>query len=463
MPVEVLLGIAIGAVALLLLLVIKLKVPAYLALLIVALGTALVTPIPLAETVPTLIEGMGKTLGSVMIIVGLGAMLGRAIEVARGAESLATFFTGKFGVKRVVSAVTVAAFVLGIPVFFDVGFLIFAPIIFGFALVAKINPLKIGLPVASVLIIVHVALPPHPGPVAAAEILGVDSGFMLIVALPLCAVTCVLGYLAVRKFKLEGIEMLDSPAARAVKANGAQPKIGSGAVVGVDPKAPSAGLVSVLILLPIALIMAGTVGTMLIAKESIANTVSGIIGSSSVALLIAVIFAYIVLSRQQGWNAQKRSEIFEGALPLVAIIVFVTGAGGVFANVLVKSGIGSALSNALIASNMPVILAAFVIAAALRISQGSATVAILTTAGLITAPVAAAGYTPLQACLVTIAMCFGAAGFSHVNDSGYWIVTRYLGLSVKDGLRTWTLYSTIFGVIGFLLTWATFGIVTATM
>lgn len=163
MSTSMLLLVAVIAVAVLLFLVIKVKMSAFVALLLVSLGTALVTPIPVGEVVPTMVAGMGKTLGSVMIVVGLGAMLGRLIEVAGGAEALATRFTEKLGKRRVIAAVTMAAFILGIPVFFDVGFIILAPIVFGFAKVARMDPLRIGLPVAAVMLTVHVAMPPHPG------------------------------------------------------------------------------------------------------------------------------------------------------------------------------------------------------------------------------------------------------------------------------------------------------------
>uniref|UniRef100_UPI0037351041 GntT/GntP/DsdX family permease n=1 Tax=Trueperella sp. TaxID=2699835 RepID=UPI0037351041 len=156
-----LLGIAIGAIVVLLFLVIKVKMSAFVSLLLVAVGTALATGIPIENVVPVMQEGMGNTLGSVMIVVGLGAMLGRVIEVAGGADALAHSFTRALGEKHVIAAVTAAAFVVGIPIFFDVGFIILAPIIFGFARVANINPLKIGLPVAGALLTVHVALPPH--------------------------------------------------------------------------------------------------------------------------------------------------------------------------------------------------------------------------------------------------------------------------------------------------------------
>lgn len=161
----------------------------------------------------------------------------------------------------------------------------------------------------------------------------------------------------------------------------------------------------------------------------------------------------------RGVTLEKRGSVLDSALPDVAVIVFVTGAGGVFASVLVASGIGDALSTSLVAMRMPLILAGFLISAALRASQGSATVAILTTAGLLAQPIADAGYSPLQTMLVTLAIGFGALGLSHINDSGFWIVTKYLGLSVKDGLKTWTLLSTVLGLTGFLLTWGVFALV----
>ncbi|MDU5843280.1 MAG: SLC13 family permease, partial [Cutibacterium avidum] len=176
-----LLGIALGAIVLLLLLVIEVKMPAFVAMLLVSFGTALAAGIPLLDIIPTMTTGMGNTLSSVMIVVGLGAMLGRLIETAGGADSLAQRFSAALGPKRVVASVTAAAFVLGIPVFFDVGFIILAPIIFGFARAAKINPLRIGLPVAGAMLTVHVALPPHPGPVAAAGITGADNGMSLLI------------------------------------------------------------------------------------------------------------------------------------------------------------------------------------------------------------------------------------------------------------------------------------------
>lgn len=464
----VLLGIALGAIVVLLFLVIKIKLSAFVSILLVAAGTALAAGIPVSEIVPVMQKGMGNTLASVMIIVGLGSMLGRVIEAGGGADALATRFTALLGEKRVIAAVTAAAFVLGIPVFFDVGFIILAPIVFGFSRVAKINPLKIALPVAGAMLTVHVTLPPHPGPVAAAGITHADVGMMLLTGLPITAVTVALGFFAAKLVRVDAIKLLESPAqaqateaASAVETDEKTSDVVKDTVTAVKDGVASigAGTVVLLILLPILQIMLGTVGNTVLEEGSAAQQWLGFLGSSAMALLTGVIVAYLVVGSRLKWSLQKRGSILDSALPDVAVIVFVTGAGGVFANVLVESGIGKALSGALISLNMPIILAGFLISAALRASQGSATVAILTTAGLLAEPIAAAGYSDFQTVLVTLAIGFGALGLSHINDSGFWIVTKYLGLSVKDGLKTWTVISTIFGVIGFLLTCGLFVLV----
>lgn len=234
-----LLGLAVVAIAILLVLVIRVKTPAFVAMLLVAGATALAGGIAVGEIIPTLTAGMGKTLGSVAIIVGLGAMLGRMIEVSGGAEALARTFTEKLGQHRVVAAVTAAAFVLGIPVFFDVGFIILAPIVFGFAAVAGLSPLRIGMPVAAVLLAVHVVVPPHPGPVAAATTLGTDPGLLTVIGLLACLPMSVVCFVVSQRMNLDRFTLGDSPATEALAA------AESGASRGESGRRPpSAGVVS---------------------------------------------------------------------------------------------------------------------------------------------------------------------------------------------------------------------------
>lgn len=451
MSATVLLLLAAGAIAVLLVLVIRARMSAFVSMILVSMVLALAARIPVGDVVQTMLDGMGKTLGTVAMIVGLGAMLGRAIEAAGGAETLADRFTRVLGRHRVIAAVTAASFVLGIPIFFDVGFIILAPIVFGFAHIARISPLKIGLPVAATLMTLHVVIPPHPGPVASAATLGVDVGLLTIISMPVCAAVVVAAFYAARLFKVDSIVLEGSPLGSAQES--AESAYQPGGVI-ARPHATGPGTVVFLIVEPIAQIMLGTVGQLVTEEGTAAHAVLGFLGSSTTALLTAVLLAYVIIGNQQGWNLEQRGKVLDSALPDVATIVFVTGAGGVFAGVLVASGIGNALAQALAGIHMPIIVTAFVISLALRASQGSATVAILTTGGLLADAVAAGEYSAVQVVLIQMAIGFGALGLSHISDSGFWIVTKYMGLSVKDGLKTWTALSTIAGLVGFVLTGA---------
>ncbi|NHA68599.1 GntP family transporter [Phycicoccus flavus] len=462
------------AVAVLLLLVVRFKLPAFVSLLLVSMGAALLAGIPVEEVVPTMIAGMGKVLGSVAIVVGLGSVLGRLIEVSGGADHLARRFTERLGPARVTVALTAAAFVLGIPVFFDVAFIILAPIVFAFAKIAGLNPLKVGLPVGVVLLALHVTVPPHPGPVAAAAVTGASVGLLTLLALVVGAAAGAVGFFAARIIKVDGITLGPSPATASTEdadggtsfADGPDTTGSGGTATKTEARTdtdnasshngsagvPGTGTVVGLILLPIVMIMVGSVLTTVLGEDNALVPYASFIGSPTTALLVGVLVAYLVIGSRAGWDRTQRSIVADSALPLVAIIIFVTGAGGVFANVLVESGIGKALTDSLTGLGLPLIVSGFLLSSALRAAQGSATVAILTTGGLLADAITNGGYSSLQVALITLAIGFGGLGLSHINDSGFWIVTKYLGLSVADGLRTWTVLTTVTGVSGFLLT-----------
>ena len=454
-----LLAIAAAGVALLLVAVIKFKIPAFLALLVVSVLVALVAGIPLPDIVKTVTEGMGGTLGSVAILVGLGAMLGKMIEVSGGAQALAGKFTQLLGPRRVIAALTSAAFLLAIPVFFDVGFIILIPIIYGFSKAAGVNPVKIGLPVGGIMLAIHVVVPPHPGVVGGAGILNADIGWTTIIGLLTCIPVGVLGYFVAKRLNRRDYPMLSGTAEQfrlfgTGKSDVEQDTTpGGGVAVKTAAKtAPSPAMIITLIVLPILMIMVGTVGAVVLPKGSTAADIAAFVGAPLIALLTALGLAYYFLGIRRGWSSQHTGEVMDSALAPTAIVILVTGAGGVFGKVLTVSGIGTALAEGLQSIGLPLILMAFILAAVLRASQGSATVAIITTSGLLAASVADGGYTPVQTALILVAIGFGALGLSHINDSGFWIVTRYLGLSVADGLRTWTVLTTILGVAGFALT-----------
>ena len=440
MSTSALLLIALASVVLLLLLVIKAKAHPFVALLIVSLLVAFATGIPADKIITTIEKGMGGLLGHIASIIILGSMLGVLIEMSGGAESLAKTLTGVLGAKRTIAALTIVAFILGTPVFFEVGFIIIIPLIYGFSKVAHVSPLKFGLPMAGVMLTVHVALPTHPGAAAAAGILHSDVGWLMLAG--------IVGYFVARfinrrhyHLSINVLEQQQTAEVPDLSVNAQQTRL----------PPPNALVIGGLIVVPIMLIVSGTLCQALLLPENAVRQLMTVIGTPPVALLISLGLASWTLGIRRRMSLKKLGEVTGSAIPSSADVILVAGAGGAFGGVLVASGIGNALAEALETIHLPLMPAAFLLSLVLRASQGSATVAILTTSGLLSQAVV--GLEPLQLVLVTLATCFGSLGLSHVNDAGFWVVTRYLGLSVPDGLKTWTVLTTIMGVTGFLITW----------
>ena len=448
-----LLTIAAAGVALLLLLIIRFKVQAFVALLTVSILVAVAAQIPLKDVFTVVSNGVGSTMGKVALLIALGAILGRMIEVSGGVQSLADHFTAKLGAKRVAVALTAVGFLVAIPVFFEVGIIVLVPIVYAFAKIAKVHPVKFGLPMAGIMLAIHVAVPPHPGIVAGAGVFGADIGLIALISLVICVPLGFLSYWVASIMNRKDYELLP-----AVKTQ--VDEFGTKSLVKVGHDGPGAaavapprpGLIIFLIATPIVLILLGTVGTLTIAKNSAWYGVASFVGNPFFALLVAVALCFFLLAVRRRWSLTETGEIFEGALPPIASILMVVAAGGVFGSVLQVSGIGQALSQTLDTLGVPLLLLGFIISLALRAAQGSATVAIVTTSGLLSSAVASGGYTPAQIAVLVIAIGFGSLGLSHVTDAGFWVVVRYYGLTVADGLRTWTVLTTVLGVAGFALT-----------
>jgi len=380
-------------------------------------------------------------------------VLGRMIEVSGGVQSLADHFTRKLGAKRVAVALTAVGFLVAIPVFFEVGIIVLVPIVYAFAKIAKVHPVKFGLPMAGIMLAIHVAVPPHPGIVAGAGVLGADIGLIALISLLICIPLGFLSYWVASIMNRKDYELLP-----AVKAQ--VEEFGSDSLVKVGHDGPGAaaiapprpGLIIFLIATPIVQILLGTVGTLVIPKSDPRYGLAAFIGNPFLALLVAVALSFFLLAVRRGWSFKETGEIFEGSLPPIASILMVVAAGGVFGNVLQVSGIGGALSKTLDTLGVPLLLLGFIISLALRAAQGSATVAIVTTTGLLSAAASGGGYSPAQIAVIVIAIGFGALGLSHVTDAGFWVVVRYYGLTVSDGLKTWTVLTTILGLAGFALT-----------
>lgn len=440
-----LLLLALGAVLALLGLIVKLRLHAFIALCVVSLLTALFAGIPVVDVVPTLMASFGGTLASVALLVGLGAMIGKLLEVSGGAQVLADNLVNRFGVDKAPLALGVASLCFGFPIFFDAGLIVMMPIIFSVARRFSGSVLTYALPAAGAFAVMHAFVPPHPGPVAAADFLGADIGLLLLVGLVIALPTWYLGaYLYSQYAGKRFVIPLDS----LLFTDSAEKK---------DEAHTPPGFASVMtiLLLPVLLIFMDTGLNTLLTAGVIAggNTVVDtlrLLGKTPVALLITLLVSIVMFSRRYGM-AKIQQWCGDSLAPICGVIL-VTGAGGMFGGVLRASGIGDALAGMLTDTGMPLIVAAFIISACLRVAQGSATVALTTTAALLAPMVAATtGLSAIDLCCVVIAIAGGATVLSHFNDSGFWLVSRLLNMDEKTTLRTWTVMETLLGTIAFVL------------
>jgi GntP family gluconate:H+ symporter len=449
----VLVLIAVGAIALLLFLILKISLHPFVALLLVSILVALAAGIPATQLASVIEAGMGKTLGHIALIIPLGAMIGRLIEHSGGAAVFADDLIRRFGNQRAPLALTIAGAVIGIPVFFEVGVIMLMPMAYGVARATGKPVVNFALPMCIALLIVHAILPPHPGPVAAASLLGSEVGRILMWGLPICAVTtaCAYGFSLVI---LRGrYEMTDDIRAEVYGPDAPQTEAPvAGAGPNAAPYRPAVATVLALILVPIVLIMLGTLASVAIPAGSIVRSVFVALGTPFVALLLDVLVCAYVLGIRHGWTRSAVANVIGSAIPGIALVVLVTGAGGAFAQILVSTGIGYAISDLLRSTGLPVLGLAFFLTLILRVAQGPTTVALITTAGLIGPLVAQSGLNANQLALTCVAMGAGGMAGSHVNDAGFWIVTRLVGLNVADGLRSWTILTSCAGAVGFLLT-----------
>ncbi len=452
-----LLILAVAAVAVLLVLIMAFKVHAFLALTVTSIGTALVAGIPTSRIVEALGFGFNSTLGSVMLLVALGAMLGRMIEASGGAHVLADRMIEIFGEQRAWLALSVASLLMGFPIFFDAGLVVMMPIIYAVARRVGGSFLSIALPSALAFSVMHIFSPPHPGPVAAAATIGADVGEVLIVGLvfALIVFACVAPIAA----KVMG-PRLDLPVPEILGDEREK--------TGFESR-PKVSTIILLLLLPLVLILLNTglnaVSTTRPDAEAFLGSPSvatlRMLGETPIALLITVFVSMFVL----GWGAGKPGTLIEkiedSALGPICSVVLVTGAGGMFGGVLRATGIGDAVASSLNSIGLPVIVAAFLIAQIVRLAQGSATVALTTAASLMAAVIAAGDFTSFQVVAIAMAMSAGSVGFSHVNDSGFWLVSRFFGMTMKQTLATWTVIQGLMAIIGFALSLILYGIASA--
>ncbi|MFD3439130.1 GntP family permease [Streptomyces sp. NPDC058685] len=454
-----LLTVAALGIALLLVLIIKMRLQPFVALLAVSIAVGLAAGLSVTElfgtvqksaAVSVIETGMGGILGHVAIIIGLGTMLGAILEVSGGAEVLSSRLLGLFGEKRAPLAMGLTGLIFGIPVFFDVGIFVLAPIVYAAAKRSGKSIILYAMPLLAGLSMTHAFLPPHPGPVAAAGLFKVSLGWVilmgLVVGIPaVLAAWAYAAWIGKRLFVEVPQDMLEAAEdAKAAIAAERKDRLGDGAT-----EAP-VSLATVLLIIgtPLVLILAATFSSIAL-DESTLRSVVEFFGNPFVALTIALFLAYYLLGIRRGWSRKSLEQVSTSSLKPVGNILLVVGAGGVFGAVLKASGVAQALSDTFNDVGLPVIVLAYLISLVLRVAQGSATVAIVTTAGIVLPLVENGGHSQAFLALVIMAISAGSIFASHVNDGGFWIVSKYFGISERDTLKSWTVLESVLSVAGF--------------
>lgn len=362
------------------------------------------------------------------MVVGLGAVLGKFLGESGGAEVIARTITGWFGSQRLPWAVLAISFVVGLPVFFAVGLVLLTPIVAAMAARSGVNFLSLALPMVAGLSVAHGLIPPHPGPILAVGTLGADPGKTILYSLIIGAPVAALAGPIFSKWACARVPIPPAPLAGSVRVG----RVSFGAAV-------------LTVTLPVLLMLVATVADLTLPKQSFARSVAGFIGSPLFALLASVVLALWTFGARAGFNRAQLLKFSEECLGPTANILLIVGAGGGFNRVLVNSGVGNVLSDLAAGTNLSPLLLGWMIAAMIRIATGSATVAISAAAGIL-APIAIAQNVNVE--LLVIAMGAGSLILSHLNDGGFWFVKEYLGLTVPQTLRTWTVMETIIAVAG---------------
>ncbi|MCF3118911.1 MULTISPECIES: GntP family permease [Streptomyces] len=453
-----LLTVAALGILLLLFLIIKVRLQPFVALLAVSIVVGLSAGLSVTElfgtvqksdAVSVIESGMGGILGHVAIIIGLGTMLGAILEVSGGAEVLASRLLGLFGEKRAPLAMGLTGLIFGIPVFFDVGIFVLAPIVYAAAKRSGKSILLYCLPLLAGLSMTHAFLPPHPGPVAAAGLLKVDLGWVILMGI-VCGIPAVLAawvfsaWIGKRIFvpvPQDMVEAADEAKAAVVaeqRAAGVQP----------SEKPVPLGTVFAIIGTPLLLILLATFSSIAFDPSTFRSVIE-FFGSPFVALTIALLMAYYLLGIRRGWSRKSLETVSTSSLKPVGNILLVVGAGGIFGAVLKASGVAKALSDTFQDVGLPVIVLAYLLSLILRVAQGSATVAIVTTAGIVAPLLAEGDYSQAFVALVIMAISAGSIFASHVNDGGFWMVAKYFGISERDTLKTWTVLESVLSIAGF--------------
>ena len=435
-PTRLVIAAVVGLI-LLLVLIIKFKIQAMIAILVGAILIGLGAGMPFEQIVTSVNDGIGNTLKGIALLVGLGSMFGSILEISGGAQTLVVTMVNRFGDRKAAWALGITGLVIAMPVFFDAGLIILIPLAFSLAKRTGRSSLYYVIPLLAGLAVGHAFIPPTPGPVLVATMLGVDLGWVILIGI-CCGIFSMIvagpiwGAYCGKKFFVPVPEQV----ARQADLD--------------ESKLPGFWSVVLIILIPLVLIILKSVAGVVEALAP-ARGVINFLGEPFVALTLATLVAMVMLGYRHGYTGEQLEKVMTKSLEPVGLILLVTACGGVLRYILQYSGLGEIIGHAVASASFPMVIVAFVVAALVRISVGSATVAMTMAAGIIAAMPELSGLSPLHLACITAAVAGGATVCSHFNDSGFWLVKSLVGMDEKTTLKTWTLMETLVGGTGFLV------------
>ncbi|MCK0146332.1 gluconate:H+ symporter [Arenibacter sp. F26102] len=425
--------IVVLGLILLFLLIAKFKLNAFIAFIIVSLAVGIAEGMELQGVIQSIQNGIGNTLGFLVIILGLGAMLGKLVADSGAAQQITTKLVAKFGIKNIQWALVLTGFIVGIPMFYSVGFVILIPLIFTIAASTGLPLLYVGLPMIASLSVTHGFLPPHPAPTAIASMFNADIGKTLlygtIIAIPAITLAGPVFSRTIKNITATPIKEFVNP------------------TILKEEEMPGINISIFTALLPVILIMLATAADLLLPKDAAILPIVNFIGNPVIAMLIAVLVAIYTLGLARGKEMTEIMASVASSISGITMVLLIIAGAGALKEVLVDSGVSDYIANILKDSSFSPLLLAWLVATVIRVCVGSATVAGLTTAGIVLPLVNATG---VSAELMVLAIGSGSLMLSHVNDGGFWLFKEYFNLSIKDTLKTWTVMETTVGVMGLI-------------
>ncbi|MEU3891427.1 gluconate:H+ symporter [Streptomyces sp. NPDC029041] len=429
------LGIAVLAgIAVIVLLITKFKLHAFLSLTIGSLALGAIAGAPLDKVLTSFSTGLGTTVAGVGVLIALGAILGKMLADSGGADQIVDTILEKAGGRSMPWAMVLIASVIGLPLFFEVGIVLLIPVVLMVAKRGNYSLMRIGIPALAGLSVMHGLVPPHPGPLVAIDAVGADLG-----------VTLALGVLVAIPTVIIAGPVFSKYAARWVDVPVPEKMIPQRPSEELDRR-PGFGATLFTVLLPVILMLAKALVDIVVDDpENPAQRVFDVIGAPLIALLASVLVGIFTLLRPAGFSKERLSPLVEKSLMPIAGILLIVGAGGGFKQTLIDTGVGRMVLDVSKDWAIPALLLAWLIAVVIRLATGSATVATVSAAGLV-APLAA-DMSTTHAALLVLAIGAGSLFFSHVNDAGFWLVKEYFGLSVGQNIKTWSVMETIISVV----------------